>query len=82
MGQRLLAPAAAAVVYRPSLVARIPVGSAIGQDGCRGCSRRGHPMLNGAVSCNNLTKIAGLVIFSAEKCRHRLPGIDQAEEAA
>ena len=40
MGQRLLAPAAAAVVDRPSLVARIPVGSAIGQDSCRGCSER------------------------------------------
>ena len=51
MGQRLLAPAATAVVYRPSLVARIPVGSAIGQNGCRGCSRTRHLMLNWAFAC-------------------------------
>ena len=51
MGQRLLAPAATAVVYWPSLVARIPVGSAIGQNGCRGCSAKRHLML----SCMHLT---------------------------
>ena len=51
MGQRLLAPAATAVVYRPSLVARIPVGSAIGQNGCRGCSGTRHLMLNCAFAC-------------------------------
>ena len=51
MGQRLLAPATTAVVYRPSLVACVPMGSAIGQNGCRGCSRRGHEVLNWAFAC-------------------------------